>query len=287
MAEKGYVFISYSSKDISFVEQLIKLFQDNGISYWKAPEMIPAGSNYAKEIPKAIDSCDVFVLVLSETSQNSIWVEKEVDVAICSRKKMIPIMIDETPLNDLYRFYLNNVQMISLPLESEVAIEQKAVWDKILNIITQKIKECEDDRRIRASAGETLQDEAINKDSYENQKEILKENSKYVFSDSTQKREGTDVRSNALRMNKIPIVCEFCGNKVQQTSLGVYKCISCERENYDDFQKVRNYLEKAGTAPVRKIAQNTGVAVQTIEYFWSNDYFREAKEKNGKNNLGT
>ena len=95
MSEEGRWFISHCSKDIVVVEQIVNLLKYCGILYWKAPEMIPAGSNYAREIPKALSSCGVFLLVLSEASQKSIWVEKEVDIAINYRKKIIPIKIDD------------------------------------------------------------------------------------------------------------------------------------------------------------------------------------------------
>lgn len=107
-----YVFISYSSVDEKIVNHLLMLFRDNRFTYWKAPEMIPAGANYAKVIPAAIKECAAFVLLLSKNSQSSIWVEKEIDCAINNKKMVIPIAIDSEPLNDMIKFYLNNVQVI-------------------------------------------------------------------------------------------------------------------------------------------------------------------------------
>ena len=88
MADKKTVFISYSSKDREFVKQLVQTLKAMGIVCWVAPEMIPAGSSYAREIPKAIRECEVFLLLLSKTSQDSIWVEKETDSAISNRKNI-------------------------------------------------------------------------------------------------------------------------------------------------------------------------------------------------------
>lgn len=76
-------------------------------------EMIPAGSNYAREIPRAIAQCQVFLLVISSYSQESIWVEKEIDCAINDRKTIVPLKLTEDDLSDMFRFYLNNVQTIS------------------------------------------------------------------------------------------------------------------------------------------------------------------------------
>jgi ribosomal protein L37AE/L43A/ribosomal protein L32 len=95
-----------------------------GVSCWIAPEQIPIGSNYAREIPQAIKSCDVFLLIVSKLSQESIWVEKEVDAAVRYRKKIIPVHIDEYPLNDMFQFYLNNIQMISYVAGKERGIAE-------------------------------------------------------------------------------------------------------------------------------------------------------------------
>ena len=95
-----------------------------GISYWIAPDMIPAGSNYAREIPGAIQCCEVFLLVLSKNSQQSIWVEKEIDSAINYRKTIVPFQIDDEPLTDMFRVHLNNVQTIYCVNRPKDAIEE-------------------------------------------------------------------------------------------------------------------------------------------------------------------
>ena len=118
--ESKTVFVSYSSKDRILVNQIVRIIENMGISCWKAPECIPAGSSYAREIPKAIAGCQVFLLMLSETSQDSIWVEKEIDNAITNRKTIIPLALDDKPLSDAFLFYLNNVQMISYYHNSSV-----------------------------------------------------------------------------------------------------------------------------------------------------------------------
>ena len=77
MLEKDYWFISHCSKDIQIVDQIVNILKSCNIPYWKAPEMIPSGSNYAREIPNALKNCGIFLFVVSEAAQNSIWVEKD------------------------------------------------------------------------------------------------------------------------------------------------------------------------------------------------------------------
>ena len=133
MLEKDYWFISHCSKDIQIVDQIVNILKSCNIPYWKAPEMIPSGSNYAREIPNALKNCGIFLFVVSEAAQNSIWVEKEVDIAINIRKKIIPVRIDTVPLNDMYRFYLNNIQAIDIPLHANGEIP-KNIQKKLQSI---------------------------------------------------------------------------------------------------------------------------------------------------------
>ena len=108
-----YVFVSYSSKDREEVGRLIDEMRRWHIPYWVAPDCILPGSNYAKEIPAAIKNCTVFIPIISANSQESIWVEKEIDMAVSAKKTIFPLQVDSSDLNDMYKFYLNNVQIVS------------------------------------------------------------------------------------------------------------------------------------------------------------------------------
>lgn len=107
------IFISYSSKEYATALKFRNAFADIGIDCWMAPESISVGSNYAVEIPKAIKSCTAVVFVMSEKSQNSVWVQKEIGLAISNNKTIIPIAIDKYPVISPFDFFLTDVQVIS------------------------------------------------------------------------------------------------------------------------------------------------------------------------------
>lgn len=130
---KKSVFISYCSKNRRYIEKMTQMLDKMGITYWIAPDMIPAGSNYAREIPGAIRQCEVFLLVLSKESQQSIWVEKEIDSAINYRRTIVPFQIDDEPLSEMFRFYLNNVQTIYCVNRPKEAIEE--LKDRLRNLL--------------------------------------------------------------------------------------------------------------------------------------------------------
>lgn len=94
------VFISYSSKDYAIATKIRNKLRENNINCWMAPDSIPGGSDYAHEIPSAIESCDYFLIALSENSQQSVWVPKELDLAITAKKTVLPIIIDSSALEN-------------------------------------------------------------------------------------------------------------------------------------------------------------------------------------------
>lgn len=261
MDERGYWFVSHCSKDIKIVEQIVNVLKDCGISYWKAPEMIPAGSNYAKEIPKALKNCSVFLFIVSEASQNSIWVEKELDSAVNARKNIIPVRIDDIPLNDMYTFYLNNIQMVNVQVQSDGKIQKDS-----LEILHTKFKESIPKKSIISET--TLESTKVRPsiDRTENSGIIEKLNVQEEM-----ERRRLDKRTNAFRINKIPVFCEKCGMKLECVSAGTYKCPVCNIEYYDDFMKIKNYIRDNGPAPAITIARGTGVSKQAIEYYFRDD----------------
>lgn len=104
------VFISYKSEEFDEANWVKTTLETNGISCWMAPMSISGGSSYAVEIPQAIRECKVFVLILSEKSQLSKWVPRELDQAINEEKLILPFMLENCPLKDDFNFYLTNVQ---------------------------------------------------------------------------------------------------------------------------------------------------------------------------------
>ena len=104
------IFISYSTKDEAHVQALRSVLDANSISYWIAPRDIPGGSNYAREIPSAIRNCTVFLLVLSQNAESSIWVSRELDLAVNSRKVILPLMVEDFAVGDEFNFLLTGCQ---------------------------------------------------------------------------------------------------------------------------------------------------------------------------------
>lgn len=61
--------------------------------------------------------------------------------------------------------------------------------------------------------------------------------------------------------------CEKCGGRLVYKYSGIYECEGCHIEVYDDFGRVKKYIEDHGPAPANEISQNTGVGLSTINKF--------------------
>jgi hypothetical protein len=94
-------FISYSSKDDAFARRLHADLQDKGVRCWFAPEDMKIGAKIRDTIDDAIRLRDKVLLVLSEASIASDWVEDEVDKAFEEERQrggvvLFPVRLDDT-----------------------------------------------------------------------------------------------------------------------------------------------------------------------------------------------
>lgn len=97
-------FISYSSKNTDMVERLYADLQSKGVRCWFAPEDLKIGEKFRQRIDEAIRIHDKLLVVLSEESINSAWVEEEVESAIEREHRdkhlvLFPIRIDDAVIN--------------------------------------------------------------------------------------------------------------------------------------------------------------------------------------------
>ncbi len=123
----GYVFISYSTKNQDAADAMRKLFKSKGINTWMAPYNIPAGSEYAEVLYDALNRCSCMLLLLTESSQNSQWVRKEVNIAVSNGKTVIPVMLENIELNSSMKLYLNDQQIIPVRVIDESSDEIQRV----------------------------------------------------------------------------------------------------------------------------------------------------------------
>jgi hypothetical protein len=119
--DNSYMFISYSSKDFHLVSDVRQRLMKAGISCWMAPYDIPSGFNYALVIEHAILHAERFVLMLSPSAAQSVWVGKELKRAIARFQLEAP---DKIRVVWLDRPFQLTGTPLALPLEDIQSVAQ-------------------------------------------------------------------------------------------------------------------------------------------------------------------
>lgn len=94
-------FISYSTKNTDFAERLYADLQSRDVRCWFAPESLKIRDKFRQRIDESIRHYDKLLLILSECSISSPWVEDEVESALErenreNRLVLFPIRIDDS-----------------------------------------------------------------------------------------------------------------------------------------------------------------------------------------------
>ena len=92
-------FISHSSKDSECATRIHNELQAAGVRCWYAPEDLKIGDRFRDEIERSIQVQDRLLLILSEHSLASGWVEDEVNAAFDRERRekrtvLFPIKVD-------------------------------------------------------------------------------------------------------------------------------------------------------------------------------------------------
>ena len=180
------IFVSYSSKDRPFALGLVKELQELGANVWIDQLGIGLGENWDNAIEEALEKSQTFMLILSPTSVESPNVQDEVSIAINTKKKMVPILIEECKLpmrwqRRQYADLANNPDKAIHDILSFLGLKEKAAANlkKVLNLIgvseAQK-KESVDDTKSDATEHKVsnLEDLLVSKEEIEQASEMHK-----------------------------------------------------------------------------------------------------------------
>lgn len=102
------VFISYARKDREKVDMLTKFLDKHNISYWIDKIGIYSGDDFKKVIIDAIECAKVVIFLSSVNSNESSNVVKEISNASRRDKKIVPILLDNTPYNSAISYDIAN-----------------------------------------------------------------------------------------------------------------------------------------------------------------------------------
>jgi hypothetical protein len=97
-------FISYSSKDEEFARRLHAELQQANVRCWFAPEDLKIGDKFRTRIDESSRFYDKLMVILTENSIASSWVEDEVEAALEKERKqgklvLFPIRLDDAMMD--------------------------------------------------------------------------------------------------------------------------------------------------------------------------------------------
>jgi len=95
------IFISYSRHDGIFVSRLVQDLRGVKHRVWVDLEQIPAGKNWHDEIEVGLLKASKLIFVSSANSAKSLWMISELQSFRAAGKPIIPIVIDDTGLQEL------------------------------------------------------------------------------------------------------------------------------------------------------------------------------------------
>ncbi len=110
-----HIFITYSSHDRDVAEIVLKHLEGADEKVWMAPRDVPSGMSYPEAIIGAIRDCRQAILVLSECSNASQHVLREVERISSARLPLHVLRIDSVELSDGLSYFAGMLQWIDAP----------------------------------------------------------------------------------------------------------------------------------------------------------------------------
>jgi hypothetical protein len=106
------IFVSYASPDREVAFRIVGFLEQNGISCWVAPRDVAPGVDYGQAIIDAIEQSRALVLILSDQSNDSQFVKKEVERAVSKTKPVLPVRIREVTPSGSLEFFISTAQWV-------------------------------------------------------------------------------------------------------------------------------------------------------------------------------
>ena len=118
------VFVSHAKADSAVADRIAAFLEQQGMTCWIAPRDVPPGLEYGAAILQGIEQSDVLLLVLSEQSNQSQFVHREVERAVSKAKPILPVRIREIAPSGALEFFISQAQWVDAwqpPMERHLA----------------------------------------------------------------------------------------------------------------------------------------------------------------------
>ncbi len=131
----SHIFISYSREDLAFARYLRAMLSQEGFAVWMDEQNLHAGTNWWKEIERNIDTCAAFVVVMSPTADESMYVHNEIHRALNQKKPLFPVLLSGEPFS-----LLANIQAADMRAGLKARLSPSLVKDlrAVCGVVTER-----------------------------------------------------------------------------------------------------------------------------------------------------
>lgn len=99
MADMPFVFVSYARADRERVSQVVDELKKLGIETWIDSQQLVAGESWQRSISDALRRATALLVFISPESMSSSWINMELEQALASGVRVLPVLLRETPTN--------------------------------------------------------------------------------------------------------------------------------------------------------------------------------------------
>jgi|GEM_PF-4149353 len=132
------IFISHSSADFDYAEQLCDALESSGISCWIAPRDIAPAMSWGEAIIQGIQGCELILLLMSANANESRHVAREIERGDHYEKSFLPIRLEDVQASDELSYFLGRVQWLNAQ-RHEFEMQLSSLVEHIHTLITPDI----------------------------------------------------------------------------------------------------------------------------------------------------
>ncbi|GEM_PF-5041181 len=125
------VFISFAHQDVSMAHLLARKLQEQGLSVFFDQSTLVSGDSFKKSILEKIKIAQVVVVLLSNNSKRSRWVEHELQTVLENNSNVIPVLLDSSATENWVWPLISNRNAIKYKSGDDISI----ITDNILKTI--------------------------------------------------------------------------------------------------------------------------------------------------------
>jgi len=89
--DSGHIFLSYSTTDRLFADDLLRRLESKNVRVWMAPRDVQPGADYSEAIQDAIETSAAVVALVSDDANRSRHVRAEIEIAFSCGKPLFPV----------------------------------------------------------------------------------------------------------------------------------------------------------------------------------------------------